>query len=905
MICAYCQFDNPANVTTCRNCGSSLQDIRLPVGTALAGGQYVIQGVLGQGGFGITYEAYDASFKALVAVKELFPTIAMRGANGSVILTQNANQDFGKLRDHAKREAQTLNQLRHPSIVQVKAVFEERNTVYIVTELLKGETLAQRIHRGTLSESEARGFLARLLDALEQIHTRGLLHRDLKPDNIMLTPHGPVLIDFGTALEFTPNKTIFVTSAVLTPAFAPLEQFAQKVKLGPPTDFYALGATLYYALTGVLPSSAADRGAGVNLPPVRSLRPDLSNELCAAIDRALEMRVDARPQSTQDFMGLLIGTSAAPNSATPSLPKTVMVTPSSPPVVQVVPPNSTPPQTTVRIKATGPKGKSKLGFPIAVAAAVAVIGFFGYRALTSAGETPMSDTESSSTIWKPEQVEVAASRLNVRAGAGTNYAITQVNGRDQQLQQGEVMPILDEQDGWYKIQVGGKEGWIRHLLTVPVGPIQGSSETNRVLKAAYDGGTVTLSDGVYILTNTLLLSKNVELIGQGRDRTYLVSATSGPTLAFAGKGTLKLRNFTLAHRGPVAAPVAKIAATQLEISNMRFIGARDNAADNPDDGDDGDGLVIAGETKGRVENSEFVANRWRGTSVRQKANVTLEGNTFAYNSGSGLAYFDLASGNARKNTSRSNSLAGMKITGKANPSLENNTFEDNAKADIHYRDAAAGSASGNTCSDANKPGIQLETIGSPGLSNNTGCTIKRPTVEAPPVPIQTQQIAQTQTSSPQAFSAGFETYSDPGLGFSVSVPFGWIRTVESNRDFTRVKWSHPNDEYTNFLVDVNTDPRNDGVAPLQSWYEQDDKLMRKYRGRYERILINSDILSGLEAAQWRFILDRDDQPPLQKLDVGTRVNGRGYAILFTAHNSSFSNLEPMFSQIQASMQIRR
>jgi parallel beta-helix repeat protein len=278
---------------------------------------------------------------------------------------------------------------------------------------------------------------------------------------------------------------------------------------------------------------------------------------------------------------------------------------------------------------------------------------------------------------------------------------------------------------------------------VPVGPIQGASETNRVLKAAYDGGTVTLSEGVYVLTNTLLLSKNVELIGQGRDRTYIVSATSGPTLAFAGKGTLKLRNFTLAHRGPVAAPVAKIAATQLEISDMRFIGARDNAADSPDDSDDGDGLVIAGETKGRVENSEFVANRWRGTSVRQKANVTLEGNTFAYNSGSGLAYFDLARGTALKNTSRSNSLAGVKITGQANPSLENNTFEDNAKADIHYRDAAAGSASGNTCSDANKPGIQLETVGSPELTSNTGCTIKRPVAVAPPVPVQTQQAAQT------------------------------------------------------------------------------------------------------------------------------------------------------------------
>ena len=161
--------------------------------------------------------------------------------------------------------------------MDVYGTFEENNTAYMVMELLRGKTLGQLVEeRGPLPEAEAIGYIRRVGEALIVVHEASLLHRDLKPDNIMLTGDGEVvLIDFGTARAFAAGKTGRMTTMV-TPGYAPLEQYGQSVRFGPFTDVYALAATLYHVLTGQMPAPATDRASGVDLVPPRTLNPAVS-----------------------------------------------------------------------------------------------------------------------------------------------------------------------------------------------------------------------------------------------------------------------------------------------------------------------------------------------------------------------------------------------------------------------------------------------------------------------------------------------------------------------------------------------------------------------------------------------------------------------------------------------------
>jgi hypothetical protein len=182
----------------------------------------------------------------------------------------------------------------------------------MVMELLRGKTLGQLVEeRGPLPEAEAIGYIRRIGEALIVVHEASLLHRDLKPDNIMLTGDGEVvLIDFGTARAFAAGKTGRMTTMV-TPGYAPLEQYGQNVRFGPWTDVYALAATLYHVLTGEMPAPATDRANGVELVPPRTLNPAISQVTSDAILWAMSMRVDQRPQNVREFLDGLPASDAA------------------------------------------------------------------------------------------------------------------------------------------------------------------------------------------------------------------------------------------------------------------------------------------------------------------------------------------------------------------------------------------------------------------------------------------------------------------------------------------------------------------------------------------------------------------------------------------------------------------
>jgi serine/threonine-protein kinase len=286
--------------------GSELTGV-LSHGTQLLRGVYQVNQVLGQGGFGITYRGVDLRLNRSVALKEFFPEGCWRQGTTVVSAGRWSSDTYSDAKQKFLQEGQTLGQFNHPSIVRVFYYFEENNTAYMVMEYLHGRTLANLLAQrgGKLTESEALSYIEKIGQALELLHQSQFLHRDIKPDNIMLTDDGRVvLIDFGAARDFaTRNSQRF--TAMFTPGYAPLEQYGQALQLGPFTDIYALGATLYHLLTGKVPVSAVERAAGVDLPLVKQLNPQTSNQVAYAISKAMEMEVNKRSQSVREFLDLL------------------------------------------------------------------------------------------------------------------------------------------------------------------------------------------------------------------------------------------------------------------------------------------------------------------------------------------------------------------------------------------------------------------------------------------------------------------------------------------------------------------------------------------------------------------------------------------------------------------------
>jgi Serine/threonine protein kinase len=330
MTCPFCGAE-VGNANFCPQCGASVSvpsvsvTPALPVGTKLLGGKYSVGKVLGQGGFGITYMGADTLLSRPVAIKELFPEGCQR--NGTTVQpTRITPSDFSYMKQRFLDEARLLASLNHPGIVRVYDFFEENNTAYMVMEFLRGKSLAKLVEErgGALSEREAVGYILKVCEALDVVHKAGYLHRDIKPDNIIVCEDGRVvLIDFGAARAHMAGKTGRMT-VILTPGFAPYEQYATMARFGPPLDIYALGATLYFLLTGEVPVSAPDRAIGVELKSVRELNGRVSERVDEAVMKAMAMKVNERPQSVEEFVKLLTSpVSAAPKVSVPSVAKGV------------------------------------------------------------------------------------------------------------------------------------------------------------------------------------------------------------------------------------------------------------------------------------------------------------------------------------------------------------------------------------------------------------------------------------------------------------------------------------------------------------------------------------------------------------------------------------------------------
>ncbi len=296
------------------------------MGDALAPGtrldEFEIERVLGAGGFGVTYLARDLSLDAWRAVKEYLPRDwGTRQRDGTIGPRTGADaEDYQWGLTRFLEEARILARFDHPHLVRVYRVFEAQGTAYMVTEYVEGETLAAGLKEsGPWPEPQVRELLDALTEGLSAVHGEGLLHRDIKPGNVMVRPDGtPVLIDFGAARQAMGRQSRSVT-AVLTPGYAPIEQYSGRGNQGPWTDIYALGALAYEALSGQAPEDATERVLEDRLRPLAEVAPQgVSAGLGAAIDAALAVDGRDRPQSLVAWRALLAGPAAvAPVSSRP------------------------------------------------------------------------------------------------------------------------------------------------------------------------------------------------------------------------------------------------------------------------------------------------------------------------------------------------------------------------------------------------------------------------------------------------------------------------------------------------------------------------------------------------------------------------------------------------------------
>ena len=280
----------------------------LKQGTTLERGKYRIDGVLGQGGFGITYLGEQIYLGRKVAIKEFFMDGICVRDDATQAVTAPADTNRGlveRFRRKFIKEAQNIARLKHRGIVPIIDIFEENGTAYYVMEHLPGGSLAGKVKQGALPEREALHYIGQVAAALEYVHSQRIMHLDVKPANILLDEDdNAVLIDFGLAKQYDSTGHQTSTTPVgISHGYAPLEQYKQGgvEQFTPATDVYSLGATLYKLVTGNTPPEASDV-INQGLP---AFPPSVSPAVQKAITAAMQPAVKARPQSIGEFMRLV------------------------------------------------------------------------------------------------------------------------------------------------------------------------------------------------------------------------------------------------------------------------------------------------------------------------------------------------------------------------------------------------------------------------------------------------------------------------------------------------------------------------------------------------------------------------------------------------------------------------
>lgn len=303
-ICINCMKEKPLEGGPCPYCGFNKDDYSIDSRQLLPmtplNGKYILGKVLGIGGFGITYLALDTTLQINVAIKELFiKNISKRGQDNSVQIPSNKVRVFEENKKRFLQEAKILATFdENDGVVNVKEVFEENNTAYIVMEYLPGNTLKERVKHQKITYDEVKILLDPIAISLKKIHQAGVVHLDVSPNNIMSFNSSNIkLLDFGGAMSIGSQEG----QLPFKKGYSPLEQRLDPENVGAWTDVYAFAATIYYCLTGIKPVDCKERKEGTELekPSKYGVKIPKSSEL--ALMKALELKISDRYKSIDEF----------------------------------------------------------------------------------------------------------------------------------------------------------------------------------------------------------------------------------------------------------------------------------------------------------------------------------------------------------------------------------------------------------------------------------------------------------------------------------------------------------------------------------------------------------------------------------------------------------------------------
>lgn len=673
----------------------SFGSLALVAGTVLKE-RYQLDKVLGQGGFGITYLAKDKSLERDVAIKELAPAGATR--YGTTLRPPTAPQapNFTELKKKFLKEGQILAQFKQNAIVRVLDLFGANGTAYIVMEYLGGESLQNRLEReGRIAPQNVVPYAQQVLTGLSTVHGVRLLHRDLKPDNLIVTPDDQiVMIDFGSARNFA-SKTLQHTRLV-TPGYAPPEQYSTQARFGPYTDLYALGATLYHALAGAPPPPSTDRLMGTALAPLPQQVPTLLQD---TVMQAMELRAPQRFQSATAMLKALEPLTKLPPKSTPSThraaPPTRPVSSSSPahPASSTRAVSSSPPTNrpaTARHQThTLPPEKSRVKnqfIPALLLGIVLTVGVWQGWAQNALG-------------WR----DALASWIQAES---TNQAI---------------IPSQNPGSTSATVPVAPQ------LPTVIANPIPTTSQASSVwqpsqeqqfIRNAEAGGTVRLSAGTFILPRKLTLTNDVEIIGAGQDQTIIQSSARDSVIEFIGPGSLVISDLALEHTGSLAADVLSVGSGTVNITNIVVRGAVFSQEMNQHGMNPGEGLRFWGSARGTVRDAFVHDNENNGIWVQDQATINILDSRLENNGESGIGYGGRAQGTANYNTIVSNNSHGILVTDRATPTLRGNTLRNNEGSGVVYSGEAGGTLIENTSEENAHYGIYVGAQASPILREN-------------------------------------------------------------------------------------------------------------------------------------------------------------------------------------------
>ena len=311
LVCYNCFRERETEEGPCPYCGFDLAEnekkfpVALRAGTVL-NGRYIVGRVLGQGGFGITYLAWDTKLEARVAVKEFMPNeIATRVGTTVSVAVESRTEDFTYGAERFQEEARTLAKfMGQPNIAGVTDYFDENDTSYFVMDYIEGISFKTYItnHGGKISVEETLNVMIPVLRALTAVHAEGFIHRDVTPDNIYITKDGMVkLLDFGSARYSIGDKSKSL-DVILKVGYAPKEQYIRRSRQGPFTDVYSCAACFYAAITGFLPPESLERLDHDELVPISQCGIEIPEYLDKAILKGLAVQPEDRFQSAAEFL---------------------------------------------------------------------------------------------------------------------------------------------------------------------------------------------------------------------------------------------------------------------------------------------------------------------------------------------------------------------------------------------------------------------------------------------------------------------------------------------------------------------------------------------------------------------------------------------------------------------------